>query len=261
MMERPFDLSGRRAFITGAASGIGRATAIQLANAGAEVVCADINLEGANETVARANEVGQGASAVQLDVTDQDQVKQVIGSGAAFDVLCNVAGILTHVPVADLSESELDRVLSINLKGPLFCAQAAIGGMRTAGRGSIINLTSAAIDTVAPNIAAYAMSKAAVAQLTKTMAIEWAGFGVRVNAVAPGFVDTKMTEYSYVNADGSIDEERRSAHMKAMRDYAPLGIVGQSDDIATAVLFLAADASRFMTGQILRPNGGIAMPW
>jgi 3-oxoacyl-[acyl-carrier protein] reductase len=133
--------------------------------------------------------------------------------------------------------------------------------MRGAGRGSIVTLASAAIDSLAPNLSAYAMSKAAIAQLTRSMATEWAQYGIRVNAVAPGFVDTGMTTYSYRDADGNIDEAKRAEYLRQMREFTPLGIAGEADDIANTIWFLAADASRYMTGQILRPNGGIAMPW
>jgi 3-oxoacyl-[acyl-carrier protein] reductase len=200
-------------------------------------------------------------SAVGLDVSDRNQVQDVIGGGPSLDILCNVAGILRHAPIESLTEDALDRVLAINLKGTLFCAQAAYDGMRASGGGSIINLSSAAIDQIAPTIGAYAMSKAAVTQLTRTMATEWAGAGIRVNAVAPGFVDTEMTTHSYRDSNGEIDPGKRAEYLKKMREFTPLGIAGEADDIAATIWFLASDASRYITGQILRPNGGIAMPW
>jgi 3-oxoacyl-[acyl-carrier protein] reductase len=160
-----------------------------------------------------------------------------------------------------LAEDVLDQVLAINLKGTLFCAQAAYKGMRANGGGSIVNLSSAAIDQIAPTIGAYAMSKAAVTQLTRTMATEWAPAGIRVNAVAPGFVDTPMTTHSYRDTSGTIDAEKRAEYLQKMREFTPLGIAGEADDIATTIWFLASDASRYMMGQIRRPNGGIAMPW
>lgn len=257
----PFDLSGRRALVTGAANGIGAQTARRFAAAGAAVICVDINKAGAVGTADEINAAGGAASAIGLDVADRAQVQDLIGGGPPLDILCNVAGILRHAPIEALSEEVLDQVLAINLKGTLFCAQAAYEGMRAGGGGSIINLASAAIDQIAPTIGAYAVSKAAVAQLTRTMATEWAGAGIRVNAVAPGFVDTEMTTHSYRNASGEIDPDRRAEYLRKMREFTPLGIAGEADDIATAIWFLAADASRYITGQILRPNGGIAMPW
>jgi 3-oxoacyl-[acyl-carrier protein] reductase len=257
----PFDLSGRRALVTGAANGIGRQAAMSLAGAGAEVICADIDGNGASATAAEIGAAGGTASAAAVDVSDRDQVHDLIGGGPDLNILCNVAGILRHAPVEELTEADLDRVLAVNLKSVLFCGQAAVAGMRRAGNASIINLTSAAIDSIAPNLAAYAMSKAAIAQLTRNMATEWAGQGIRVNAVAPGFVDTAMTAHSYRDPDGRINEQGRAGYLARMREFTPLHIVGEADDIVNAIWFLAADASRYMTGQILRPNGGIAMPW
>jgi 3-oxoacyl-[acyl-carrier protein] reductase len=261
MTADPFDLTGRRALVTGAANGIGRQTAIRFAGAGAEVICVDIDEAGAGGTAAEIESAGGRATGVALDVSDRDRVFEVIGGVGPLNILCNVAGILRHAAATELTETELDRVLGINLKGTLFCAQAAYEGMREAGNASIINLASAAIDLVAPRLGAYAMSKAAITQLTRTLATEWAGNGIRVNAVAPGFVDTAMTTHSYRDARGRIDEAARTDYLAAMRAVTPLGVVGEADDIAATIWFLASDASRYMTGQILRPNGGIAMPW
>ncbi len=257
----PFDLTGRRALVTGAANGIGAQTARRFAGAGASVICADIDEAGARATADGITAAGGDASALGLDVADRAGVHNAIGGGPALDILVNVAGVLRHAPIESLPEAVLDQVLAINLKGTLFCAQAAYEGMRGRGGGSIINLASAAIDQIAPTIGAYAMSKAAVTQLTRTMATEWAGVGIRVNAVAPGFVDTEMTTHSYRDANGEIDPDGRAAYLQRMQEFTPLGVVGQADDIANTIWFLAADASRYITGQILRPNGGIAMPW
>jgi 3-oxoacyl-[acyl-carrier protein] reductase len=259
--DNPFDLGGRRALVTGAANGIGAQTARRFAAAGASVICVDVNGEGAAATADGITEAGGTASGVGLDVSDRARVQEVIGGGPPLDILCNVAGILRHAPIETLPEDVLDQVLAINLKGTLFCAQAAYEGMRANGGGSIINLSSAAIDQIAPTIGAYAMSKAAVTQLTRTMATEWAPAGIRVNAVAPGFVDTPMTTHSYRDASGGIDADKRAEYLQKMREFTPLGIAGEADDIAATIWFLASDASRYMTGQILRPNGGIAMPW
>ena len=175
-VDSPFDVSGRRALVTGAANGIGRQTAIRLASAGAEVICADIDEAGVWATAAAVKAAGGVASAVTLDVCDRDQVHEVISGGPDLSILCNIAGILRHAPVEELAEADLDRVLAVNLKSVLFCAQAAVQGMRRAGGASVINLTSAAIDSIAPNLAAYAVSKAAIAQLTRNMATEWAPY-------------------------------------------------------------------------------------
>ena len=174
--------------------------------------------------------------------------------------MANIAGIIHQSLVVDTDEADFDRVLATNLKGVFFGCQSAARVMIDQGRGSIVNMASAAIDTPAPNLVCYAVAKAGVAQLTKTLAAEVGPFGVRVNAIAPGFIITGMTSRHFVRPDGSIDEEARAAIIDVMTERAPLGREGHPDDIAHAVLFLAADASSYVTGQVLRPNGGIAMP-
>jgi 3-oxoacyl-[acyl-carrier protein] reductase len=258
---KAFKLDGRVALVTGAASGIGRAAAIRLAEAGATVVCADLDGSGALRT---AQDIGDAGTGVELDVTSsgavQDAVAEVVGKHGRLDVMCNIAGIISSAAVVDLTESDLDRILAVNLKGVVFGSQAAARVMSNAGRGSIVNMSSGAIDAPASGLAAYAMSKAAIAQLTKTLAAEVGPAGVRANAIAPGLVETGITERHYRNQDGSIDKARREATLAGMRAQSPLGLMGESDDIAYAVVYLASDASRFMTGQILRPNGGAMMP-
>jgi 3-oxoacyl-[acyl-carrier protein] reductase len=261
VIPEPFDLSGRDALVTGAASGIGRATAIRLAGAGARVVCADINESAAQETAAKITADGGNASAVRLDVTDRANVDEVFAAVPELAILGNVAGIISNARVADLSATELDRIFAVNVKGVLFCAQAALRAMRALGRGSIINVASAVIDSPGANTAAYAMSKAAVAQLTKAMAAELGADGIRVNAVAPGLTETSMISRHYTDAEGNQDDAKRDEYLGRIREKSPLGLIGEPEDIAMAIWFLAADASRFMTGQILRPNGGVAMPW
>jgi 3-oxoacyl-[acyl-carrier protein] reductase len=248
--------------VTGAGSGIGRASAIRLAEAGARVVGADINGESANETAALITADGGEASAATVDVSNRNEVEALVASAGRVDVMCNIAGIISPSrPVADVPENELDQVLAVNLKGVFFGCQAAARVMSEQGSGSIINMSSGAIDVPAPGIVCYAMAKAAVAQLTRTLAIEVAGRGVRVNAIAPGLVVTNMTARNFTNPDGTVDEARRDAILEPMRKRNPLAILGEPDDIAYAVLYLATDASKYTTGQILRPNGGVAMPW
>lgn len=246
----PFDLSDRVAVVTGAASGIGRASAVRLAEAGASVVCADRNADGATVTAESIAEGGGTAGAVGLDVTDAEAVQELV-SGVVeqygrLDVMANIAGVMHRSKVLETDEADLDRVLDINLKGVFHGARTAAAIMVEAGSGSIVNMASAAVDQPAPGLAVYGMAKAALVQLTKVLALEVGEHGVRVNAVAPGYIRTPMT-------DRAQDEGYAS--------FTPLRTVGEPDDIAWAVLYLASDASRFMTGQILRPNGGVAMPW
>ena len=254
-------LGERVAVVTGAGSGIGRASAVALAAAGATVVAADVDGDAAAAT---AESIGAAARGVRVDVSQPGEVDDLIEGTARdhgrLDVVVNNAGIMHEQLVADVTDEELDRVLGINLKGVFFGCRAAARVMAGQG-GSIVNMASAAVDVPAPNLACYGMSKAAVVQLTRTLAMELGSGGVRVNAVAPGFIVTRITARHFTNPDGTVDEERKAAVTKGFGRVAPLGRVGEPEDVADVVVFLASDASRYLTGQILRPNGGMAMPW
>ena len=245
-------MKGKVVVITGGASGIGRATAVAFANAGASVVVADLDEPGLDETVAAC---GPRAFAVPTDVTSSASVDALvaaaIGRFRGLDVMANIAGIIAMAPLVDLTEHELDRVLAVNLKGVVFGTQVAMRNMREGG--CIVNMTSTAIDQASPQLGAYAMSKAAVAMLTKTAAVEGGKLGIRVNAVAPGFVLTPMTERG--------GPERTQAMVEMMSKRSPIGATGEPDDVAAAVLYLASDAAKYVTGQVLRVNGGTSMPW
>ena len=258
-----FSLNGRVALVTGAGSGIGRATSEVLAGAGATVVCADIEEELAAETAAALRESGAAAHAVGVDVSVPGQiaavVDQVVAEHGGLQVMCNIAGIMIDSAIIELDPAEFDRILAVNLKGVLYGCQAAGRVMVAQGAGSIINMSSTAVLAPSPGIGPYAICKAGVAQLTQSMAVEVGRAGVRVNTVAPGFVPTNMTARYYTSADGSIDEAAKEAVLTPMARYAPLRRVGSVADIAYCVLYLASDASSFVTGQLLSPNGGVAM--
>ena len=243
-------MNGRVAVITGAASGIGRSTAVALAEAGASVVVGDVNEAGLEETAKLT-----GATPVPTDVTSSTSVSDLVAAAVKqhgrIDVMANIAGVIAMAPIVDLTEDELDRVLAVNLKGVVFGTQAAMRAMQHGG--CIVNMTSTAIDQASPQLAAYAMSKAAVAMFTKTAAVEGGKLGIRVNAVAPGFVLTPMTERG--------GPERTQAMVEMMSKRSPIGATGEPDDIASAVLYLASDAAKYVTGQVLRVNGGTSMPW
>ncbi|MFD4479361.1 SDR family NAD(P)-dependent oxidoreductase [Streptomyces sp. NPDC058471] len=289
-----YDLSGRTAFVTGAASGIGRASAVLLAEAGATVHCADRDTQGLHETATLIKAAGGTAHTHALDVSDRAQVDQAVATATAtsgrLDVMAAIAGIMHSSPVLETRDEDLDRVLNINFKGVLYACQAAARAMIAANAdkatgtairtdepdathrteraerttriertntshrpGSIITMASGAVDTGGPGLLCYGAAKAAVVQLTKTLATEVGPHGIRVNAVAPGWIRTPMT---------NRHDTAAQAHTEGlMVRMSPLGRVGEPEDIAHAVLHLASDASAFTTGQILRPNGGVAMPW
>ncbi|MFJ8939676.1 SDR family NAD(P)-dependent oxidoreductase [Streptomyces sp. NPDC102365] len=249
-----YDLTGRTAFVTGAASGIGRACAVLLAQAGASVHCADLDAGGLDETAALIKDAGGTARTHPLDVTDRTRLDEAVAACARLDVMAAVAGIMHSSPVLETRDEDLDRVLGVNFKGVLYACQAAARSMLASRtHGSIITMASGAVDTGGPGLLCYGAAKAAVVQLTKTLATEMGPHGIRVNAVAPGWIRTPMTDRH--------DDEAQARTEGFMSRMSPLGRVGEPEDIAHAVLHLASDASAFTTGQILRPNGGVAMPW
>jgi 3-oxoacyl-[acyl-carrier protein] reductase len=258
-----FDLTGRVALVTGGGSGIGRATAEVLAGAGALVVCADIDATSAAETASGI--IGQGgrAESAPLDVSVRGAIATLVGHvtarHGALHVMCNIAGMMIDSSIVDVDPDEFDRIVAVNLKGVLYGCQAAGKVMVAQGGGSIVNMASAAVLAPAPGVGPYAITKAGVAQLTQTMALEVGKYGVRVNCVAPGFVPTNMTARYYTNPDGTVNEEGKAAVLAPMARSAPLRRVGETADIAYCVLYLAADASSFVTGQLLSPNGGVSM--
>jgi 3-oxoacyl-[acyl-carrier protein] reductase len=259
-----FSLAGRTAVVTGAAMGIGRQTAITYAQAGATVVLADRDEDRLDETRALVEKIdGAKAIVAPTDVSVKDQVDDlaraaVKGTGR-IDVWANVAGIIRNSPVVETTEEDIDAIIGVNLKGVFWGCAAAGRVMSAAKRGSIVNVASAGGEMPAPTLAVYGMTKAGVIQLTRTVATELGPFNVRANAVAPGFVDTPMTQRVWVGPDGSVDEAKRNEVVGIRGAQSPLGVIGTPGDIAYSMLFLAADASKFMTGEVLRPNGGVHM--
>ncbi|MEU6144733.1 SDR family NAD(P)-dependent oxidoreductase [Streptomyces sp. NPDC047081] len=254
MTVQAYDLTGRTAFVTGAAGGIGRASAVLLAQAGAAVHCADRDAQGLHETETLIKDAGGTARTHQLDVTDREQLRLAVASCERLDVMAAIAGIMHSSPVLETRDEDLDRVLDVNFKGVLYaCQEAARAMLAGSVRGSIVTMASSAIDTGRPGLLCYGVAKAAVVQLTKTLASEVGRHGIRVNAVAPGWTRTPMTDRH------EAEEQARTEALMAR--MSPLGRVGEPEDVAHTVLHLASDASSFTTGQILRPNGGVAMPW
>ena len=261
-----FDLSGSVGIVTGAGRGIGRDIATRLAAAGATVVCADINEVSASETAALITKTGSVAVGREVDVTKKADVDALIDATVAehgrLDVMVNNAAIIVDSSILETTEEDLDRVHAVNFKGVLFGCQAAGRVMAEQRSGSIINMASGAIDIPTPNLMAYATAKAAVAQLSRTFAMELAPRHVRVNAIAPGWIDTPMNERHARRPDGSLDLDKQREYVETRgKKLSPMGIPGEPDDIAFAALYLASPAAKFVTGIVMRPNGGSTMPW
>ncbi len=255
------DLTGKVAIVTGAGMGIGRGIAIRLAEAGAAIVVSDIDLEAARQTVSQIEAQGGRAQAVQADVrnaSDAEKVTQeAIKVFGSLDILVNNAGIFPSSPVLDMSEEQWDQVLDINLKGVFLFSRAACRAMVAAGRGGrIINICS--ISSVRPTcfVAHYNASKAGVALLTKSLALELGGHQITANAVAPGWI---ITPGSHL---GDADMPEGFADLpKKILAGVPLGRLGEPEDVANVVLFLAGSASAYVTGTVIPVDGGHLLSW
>lgn len=259
-IEKIFSLEGRVAAVTGAASGIGREAAVIFAQAGAHVVIADIDRSGLEQT---AELIGSRVTTVPTDIARRSEVDVLAATALAInnriDVWANVAGILKQFNVIDANEADLDQIIAVNLKGTYWGCAAAGRAMADRRGGSIINISSNGGDTSPAGLSGYAMTKAGVNALTRALARELGPQGVRANTVAPGFVETPMASQRYMSEDGRLDDALWRQALVQRRAASPLGLGGEPSDIAYAMLYLASDASRFVTGQIIRPNGGVFM--
>lgn len=263
-LAQAFALGGRTAVVTGAASGIGRETAIVLARAGAKLMISDIDASGLADTAGLVAATGAEVISRAADVANRAEVEALAAAAAKrwgrLDIWVNVAGVILRRAILDAEEADLDRLLSINLKGTYWgCAEAA-RVMRGTGGGAIVNISSGGGEAPVAELSIYSMTKAAVNMLTRSVAKELGPLGVRVNAVAPGWIDTPMGLHSFRNDQGEVSPQSYQAALTSRASASPLGLTGEPRDVALAVLFLASDASRFTTGQIVRPNGGVAMP-
>jgi NAD(P)-dependent dehydrogenase (short-subunit alcohol dehydrogenase family) len=245
------DLSGQVALVTGAGRGIGKAIAVRMAASGAAVAVNDIDADSAQRT---AQELGGRARAFPADVSDPAAVEQMIAAVVremgGLNILVNNAGIEYKTPILDTPIEEWQRTLAVNLSAAFYTCKAAGPIMRAAGSGVIVNIASIAGHNIPlPNRASYIASKAGLVGFTKECAREFAAFGVRVNAVCPGVIETEMTAESRSDA---------SQVAKWLTDI-PQGRLGQPDDIAGVVLFLCSDDARYLTGQAINVDGGKVM--
>ncbi|MBX3485470.1 SDR family NAD(P)-dependent oxidoreductase [Phenylobacterium sp.] len=248
-------LKGKVAMITGGALGLGRATAIRMAEEGAAVAIADLLSDEANRLADQLVARGFEACAWRLDVAGEAEVEQVMRQAAQrfgrIDILVNNAGVAgANKPTDQLTEAEWDFVQAVNVKGVFFCTKHAIPHLRRAGGGSIVNLSSIYGLVSAPDLPPYHASKGAVRLMTKTDALLYAKDRIRVNSIHPGFIWTPMVEGYLADAgDGGADRS-------ALDALHPLGHVGEPDDVAWGCVYLASDEARFVTGAELVIDGG-----
>ena len=246
-MSNPFDLTGKVAIVTGANTGIGQAIAVGLANAGARI--AAVGRSGMEET---AEMIGGGDKflAIKADLSTLEPIQRIVDEtvewGGAVDILVNNAGIIRRGDAIDFSEDDWDAVMDINLKSLFFLTQAVARNMMPLGRGKIINIASLLSFQGGIRVPSYTASKSGVAGLTKLLACEWAGKGINVNAIAPGYIATNNTQ-------ALRDDPDRN---RAILDRIPAGHWGRPDEISGAVVFLASAAADYVHGTVLPVDGG-----
>ena len=245
------DLKGKTAIVTGAAQGIGKVIALGLAKCGADIAVSDINEDSLSSAVKEIEALGRKALAVKMDVSSlkdcEAMVKKTIDAFGKVDILINNAGITRDTVLLRMKEEQWDQVIQVNLKGTFNCTKAVIRGMFKQKSGKIINISSVTGAMGNAGQANYSASKAAVMGFTKSIAREYAHCGITVNAVAPGFIKTAMTD--------AIPEKDRDA----MISIIPAKRLGLPEDVADTVCFLASDMANYITGQVIHINGGMYM--
>jgi len=253
-------LKDKVTIITGAASGIGKATALTFGREGAKVMCADINAEGAEATARTIADTGGEAASIKTDVIQEDDIKEMISATVTrwgrLDVLYNNAGIGVGNPVTQVSLEEWGRIIDINLRGVFLGTKHAILEMLKTGGGSIVNTASDAGLIGTPMLSAYCASKGGVVLFTKATAAEWAAMGIRINCVCPGVIRTPILDpmIAMGKASGASEEELWAR----MGKVHPIGRVGKPEEVAEAVTWLASDRASFVTGVALPVDGGLA---
>ncbi len=247
-----YDLKGKVAVVTGSGQGLGKWIALGLAQSGADILVADLAAENASQTAREIEKMGRRSISMEVDVGNPEAVGRMTEMAqrelGGLDILVNNAGINVHKKALDITPEDFDRIVRVNSKGVYFCCQAAARLMIPRKRGKIINIASAAAFLVRAGIpnSVYAMTKAGIVMLTKALAEEWAQFNINVNTVAPGYFATPLV------ADRLKDPEAS----RSIVESTPLRRVGGPGDIMGAVVFLASEASDFITGQTISVDGG-----
>ena len=246
-----FDVQGQVALVTGAARGLGRAVALALANAGADVALGLRDVSNDGGLAAEIEAMGRRALALPLEVSDVAQARAAVDVVVArlgrLDILVNNAGVAPDNPAEDVTEDDFDRTVAVNLKGTFFTSQAAAKVMIGQGSGRIVNMGSQAGAVALPGESVYCMTKAAIAHLTKCLAVEWGPHGITVNCVAPTFIRTPGTEEALSDPEFEADVVER---------IAALHRIGEPMDVAGAVLYLCSPAASLVTGHTLLVDGG-----
>jgi 3-oxoacyl-[acyl-carrier protein] reductase len=244
-------LKGKKAIVTGGAAGIGKAIALHLAQAGADIAVCDVNIEGARATAAELSALGVKALALQFDVGSYEEAEKAVGQilvdFGSVHILVNNAGIARDSLLLRMTEQDFDRVITVNLKGAFNMTKACLRTMLRERWGRIVNIASVVGEMGNAGQANYAAAKAGLIGLTKSTAKEVASRGITVNAVAPGFIATAMTE--------KLAPEVKETYLKAI----PLGRFGTTDDVARLCGFLASEDAAYITGQVIRVDGGLLM--
>jgi len=257
MIPSQFSLQGKVALVSGGSRGIGKATALGFAQAGADVIVTSRKLPDLEKVADEIRGLGRKSLAVATHVGRVEQIQplvdQVVAEFGRIDILVNNAGTNPVMsPALDLEERAWDAIMNLNLKGLFFLSQAVARVMKEHNGGRIINVAS--VDAYKPehHVGAYSISKAGVAMATKVMAVEWAQHNIRVNCIAPGAVETYLFDSHWFNAP----EGEAKAQKEMMASRIPVGHIGQPEEIAAAMIYLASDASSYVTGQTLIVDGG-----